>query len=82
MKPESICLAEGSYYSSDFDSGNSTGKILNFRVIVIKIMEPLGMVKCICNPSYSGGRDQEDRKLEASPGKMFFEIPSQPTRAC
>jgi hypothetical protein len=24
-----------------------------------------------CNPSYSGGRDQEDWQFEASPGKQF-----------
>jgi hypothetical protein len=25
-----------------------------------------------CNPSYSGGRDQDDCRFEASPGKQFM----------
>jgi hypothetical protein len=30
-----------------------------------------------CNPSYSGGRDQEDQGFEASPGEQCHETLSQ-----
>jgi hypothetical protein len=30
-----------------------------------------------CNPSYSGGRDQEEHQWNPSPGKLVFETLSQ-----
>jgi hypothetical protein len=41
------------------------------RQIVRKIKGQRGMVAHICNPSCSGGRDQEDRGSKPAQAKMF-----------
>jgi hypothetical protein len=44
----------------------------------LKLFSLLGTVAQDCNPSYSGGRDLEDKGLKPVSGKKFYETPSQP----
>jgi hypothetical protein len=40
----------------------------------------LGVVVHTCNPSYSGGRDQEDHDLRPTSAKKLGGTPSQPIK--